>query len=66
MALIFLTLYRGIYVFETYSFCDRNSWGWHLNRLTRIEEKIIEEKSRVEEIMYRRVEKRIELKSRSD
>ena len=30
------------------------------------EERTVEEKSRVEETIYRRVEKRIELKSRSD
>ena len=66
VALIFLTLYRGTHVFETYSSCDRNSWGWILNSLTRTEERTVEEKSRVEETMYRRVEKRIELKSRSD
>ena len=34
--------------------------------LTRTEERTVEEKSRVEETIYRRVEKRIELKSRSD
>jgi len=43
-----------------------NSWGWLLNSLTRTEERTIEQKSRVEETIYRRVEKRIELKSRSD
>ena len=66
VALIFLTLYRGTHVFETYSSWDRNSWGWLLNSLTRTEERTVEEKSRVEETIYRRVEKRIELKSRSD
>jgi hypothetical protein len=40
--------------------------GWLLNSLTHTEERTVEEKSRAEEPIYRRVEKRIELKSRSD
>jgi hypothetical protein len=44
----------------------KTSWGWLLNSLTHTEERTIEEKSRVEGTIYRRVEKRIELKRRSD
>ena len=42
------------------------TWGWLLNSLTHAEERTLEEKSRVEDTIYGRVEKRIELKSRSD
>ena len=66
VALIFLALCKGTHAFETYSFKNRKSCGWVPNSLAHTDERTVEEKSRAEKNAYKRVEKNIELKSRTD